>query len=308
MSEPESSTVPAPGSRAQGIFPARPRARSPAWLGLAPFFAFALAFMLAPSALLLIGSFLDASGRPTLANFANLARPSIVSAYVVTMKISAFSALGGGALGFLLACAVCAGGLPKGLRFFVDTFCGVASNFAGVPLAFAFISTLGRVGLVTALLNSLGLPLYDRGFNLYGFWGLCLTYMYFQAPLMVLVIEPAVDGLRREWREASRTLGASGLQYWTRVALPALAPSLLGALILLFGNAFGAYATAFALTGGSLNLVPILIGIQIRGDVLHDPNLGYALAMGMVIIMLACVLAYGALSRLASRWTREEGR
>src|SRR5262249_7242811 len=69
-------------------------------------------------------------------------------------------------------------------------------------------------------------------------------------------------------------------------------PALLGTMILLFGNAFGAYATAFALTGGALNLVPIQIGAQIRGDVLHNPNLGYALALGMVVIM-AVALAGG---------------
>jgi putative spermidine/putrescine transport system permease protein len=119
---------------------------------------------------------------------------------------------------------------------------------------------------------------------------------------MVLIITPALDGLRREWREASENLGGTSLQYWRRVALPILAPSLLSSVILLFGNSFGAYATAYALTGGLINLVPILIGAQIRGDVLHDPNLGYALALGMVLIMTLCILGYASLKKRASRW------
>ena len=151
----------------------------------------------------------------------------------------------------------------------------------------------------------MGLDLYGQGFSLYSFAGLSLTYMYFQFPLMVLIISPALDGLKREWREAANNLGASNWQYWRFVALPVLLPSLLGALILLFGNAFGAYATAAALTGGSLNLVTVLIGAQVRGDVLHNPGLGYALALGMVVVMAVSVILYSLLRRRTSRWLRD---
>ncbi len=164
------------------------------------------------------------------------------------------------------------------------TFSGVASNFAGVPLAFAFIATLGRIGLVTVLLiKYFGFNLYSTGFNLLSFWGLTLTYLYFQIPLMVLILTPALDGLKREWREASAILGASAWQYWRYVALPVLWPSLLGTTLLLFANSFGAIATAYGLTGSSLNIVTILLYAQIRGDVLHNQNLGYALALGMIV-------------------------
>ena len=109
--------------------------------------------------------------------------------------------------------------------------------------------------------------------------------MYFQFPLMVLIIAPAIDGLRREWLEAAENLGASSFHYWRYVAFPILFPAMLGAMILLFGNAFGAFATAQALTGGQINLVTIVIGSQLRGDILADPGLGYALALGMVVVM-----------------------
>jgi putative spermidine/putrescine transport system permease protein len=121
---------------------------------------------------------------------------------------------------------------------------------------------------------------------------------------MVLIIAPALNGLKREWKEAAENMGATSYQYWRHVALPILTPSILGAMILLFGNAFGAQATAFQLTGGTLNLVPIIIGAQIRGDVLHNPGLGYAMAMGMVVIMGASILLYTILQRRAERWLR----
>ena len=276
-----------------------------AWLGLLPFFLFAFAFLIAPAASLLIGSFRDSQGALTFQNFIDLSTPSIRNAYWLSIRVSAVTAVVGGVFGFLLAYAVTQAGLPVWVRTGLITFCGVASNFAGVPLAFAFIRVLGRAGVISqALKNDAGVDIYQLGFNLYSFAGLSLTYFYFQFPLMVLIMAPALDGLKREWREASANLGATAIQYWRLIALPILMPSILGTMILLFGNAFGAYATAFALTGGSLNLVTIQIGAQMRGDVLHNPGLGYAMALGMVAIMGGALGLYVWLQRISERWLR----
>ncbi|MGB4594280.1 MAG: ABC transporter permease subunit [Anaerolineaceae bacterium] len=273
------------------------------WLGVLPFFIFAFLFIVLPSVTLLVGAFKDNTGKLTLDNFVSLMDPSILSAYWVTIKISLTTAIGGGLLGFLMAYAITVGKLPRSVRTGLLTFSGVASNFAGVPLAFAFIATLGRTGLVTLLLkNIFGLNLYDQGFSLYSFWGLSLTYMFFQFPLMVLVITPALDGLKKEWIEAAENLGASQSLYWRKVALPILMPSILGSMILLFGNSFGAYATAYSLTGGFINLITIVIGSQIKGDIYYNPGLGYALAVGMVIVMAVMMSIYYALRRRSERW------
>jgi putative spermidine/putrescine transport system permease protein len=222
----------------------------------------------------------------------------------MSIRNSLTTAVLGGIIGFLLAWAVSIGGLPLPLRSLTSTFSGVASNFAGVPLATAFVFTLGRVGVITALFEVFGIDLYDTGFSLYSFLGLTLVYLYFQIPLMVLVILPALDGLKREWREAAENLGATPLQFWMHVAMPVLTPSILGTMILLFGNSFGAHATAYALTGGLFNLATLLIGQQISGDVLHNPGLGYAVAMGMVIIMAVSIFIYSILQRRSERWLR----
>jgi putative spermidine/putrescine transport system permease protein len=276
-----------------------------AWLGVVPFFAFALMFLILPTGFLMVGAFEDAEGNFTLVNIGNLFQPSILSAYWISIEVSAMSAIGGAVIGFFLAYAAVLGGLPRWIRPTLMTFSGVASNFAGVPLAFAFLATLGRAGLVTALLvKYFDFNLYSTGFNLLSFWGLVLTYLYFQIPLMVLILTPALDGLKRDWREASSILGASTWQYWRYVALPVLWPSLLGTSLLLFANAFGAIATAYGLTGSSLNIVTILLYAQIRGDVLHDQNLGYALALGMILITGLSNLAYIWLRGRSERWLR----
>jgi putative spermidine/putrescine transport system permease protein len=290
---------------AQGALPARPGRRFPlTWLGLAPFLIFATMFLLIPAGYLVVGSFIGQSGEPTLDNFAHLTDELPLNAYLTSIEISFVTALAGGIFGFLMAYAVISGGLPKVLRNGLMTFSGVASNFAGVPLALAFIFTLGNVGLLTTFLAGLGLDPHDAGFSLYSKIGLEIVYFYFQLPLMILIIAPAIDGLRKEWREASENMGASTVQYWRYVALPVLLPSLLGSMILLFGNAFGAQATAYQLTGGFINLVTILIGNQLTGDVLHNVGLGYALAMGMVVILGITLIAYTFLQRRSERWLR----
>lgn len=276
------------------------------WIGVIPFFLFTFLFIFLPAAKILVGAFRTNDGAFTLKNFIGLLEPSILNAYWVTIKISLTTAIGGGLLGFLMAYSVTIGKLPRKVRVSLLTFSGVASNFAGVPLAFAFIATLGRTGLVTLLLkNLLGINLYDQGFSLYSFWGLSLTYMFFQFPLMILVITPSLDGLKKEWSEAAENLGASQSLYWRKVALPILMPSILGAMILLFGNSFGAYATAYSLTGGFINLITIVIGSQIKGDILYNPGLGYALAVGMVIVMSVMMAIYYSLRRRSERWLRQ---
>jgi putative spermidine/putrescine transport system permease protein len=274
-------------------------------LGVLPFFLFAFLFLILPTSFLIVGGFQDSEGRFTLANLRDLLQPTILSAYWISIQVSAASAIGGAVAGFFLAYAAIAGGLPRWVRPTLLTFSGVASNFAGVPLAFAFLATLGRTGLVTVLLVSLfDFNIYRAGFNLLSFWGLALTYMYFQIPLMVLIMAPAIDGLKREWREAAANLGGSTVDYWRYVGLPVLWPTLVGTALLLFANAFGAVATAYALTGSSLNIVTILLFAQIRGDVLHNQNLGYALALGMIAITGLSNATYIWLRARSERWLR----
>jgi putative spermidine/putrescine transport system permease protein len=274
------------------------------WLGVAPFFIFAVMFLILPTAYLMLGAFQNDEGSFTFQNIAALAQPSIVAAYWISIKISLASAILGALIGLAIAVAIVRGGLPNWVRSATLTFSGVASNFAGVPLAFAFLATLGRLGLVTVLLRAIGLDPYQAGFNVLSFWGLTLTYLYFQIPLMVVIITPAIDGLKKEWGEAAATLGATQWQYWRMVVIPVIWPSFLGTVILLFANAFGAIATAYALTGSSLNIVPILLYAQIRGDVLHNPHLGYAIAFGMIFITGLANVFYIWFRTRSERWLK----
>jgi putative spermidine/putrescine transport system permease protein len=200
-------------------------------------------------------------------------------------------------LGLLLAQAVVTSRF-RALREGVLTASGVLANFGGVPLAFAFVATLGNSGVLTRHLGLAG-----AGWSLYSFWGLTITYLYFLIPLMVLTITPALDGLRSQWREAAQNNGATGAQYWRHVALPVLAPSLLGGFVLLFGSAFAAYATAAAIVGSSVPLVTLQIANAISGNVLVDQqNVALALSIDMIVVAGLVMAVYLPLQRRSSRW------
>jgi putative spermidine/putrescine transport system permease protein len=274
-------------------------------LGVVPFLLFAVLFLIVPTLFLVAGAFIDKNGSFTLQNIIDLGTPQIVNSFWISIRVSAASAFVGAIIGLAIALAIIRGRLPSAIRSTVMTFSGVASNFAGIPLAFAFLSTLGRLGLVTVILKLVfGFDMYRAGFNILSFWGLTITYLYFQIPLMILIIAPAIDGLKKEWNEAAETLGATRRQFWLYVGLPVLWPNLLGTLSLLFANAFGAIATAYALTGSSLNIVPIVLYAEIRGDVLNNPGLGAALALGMIVITAVANVVYLVVRTRAERWLK----
>jgi putative spermidine/putrescine transport system permease protein len=258
-----------------------------------------------PAGEVIVGAFKNAHGGATTEHIRQIVHQPYRQQYWLTIKISLITSGLGCLFGLAIAYAAIREGTPRVVRTVVTTFSGVAANFAGIPLAFAFIATLGTIGIVTRFLKDhLGYDIYAHGFTLFSVRGVELVYLYFQIPLMILVIAPAVDGLRREWREAASNLGASSLQYWRHVGIPVLLPSFLGAFILLFGNSFSAYATAYGLAGNSVFLIPITIGFYYSGNVLSDPHLAQALAFGMFVVLAVMMLIYVPLQRRSARWMR----
>ncbi len=271
------------------------------WLGLVPFFLFGLAFEFLPL-LTVIQSSLTSKGVLTLGFYRQAMDPLFLRSFANSIKLSATTASFGVIFGTLVGYAIITT-RNKFVQNALTALSDVTTNFGGAPLAFAFIVILGSTGVITLLLKQVGIGLYPN-FRIYSISGLTIAYLYFQLPLMILLIIPSLYGLKREWREAALNLGASTFQYWLEVALPILFPALMSGFLLLFANSFGAYATAWTLTGSDVDLITIRIAALIRGEVQLAPELADALSMMSLLIMTACVAGYLWLSNL-SRKARE---
>ncbi|EGR1343405.1 ABC transporter permease subunit [Vibrio parahaemolyticus] len=247
---------------------------------LVPFALFFYLFQLAPMIWVLFNSFIY-DGEFALDNYIEVLDSAfMLQAFGNSLWLSVWSSIFGLAIATLLVSSLRR--VDSKLRDAVIAFTNMSSNFAGVPLSFAFVIILGTNGAITLLLKQYGLL---GGFDLYGKWGLLAIYIYFQIPLAVLLLYPAFDALSDDWQAAAALLGASTSQYWAKVALPVLSPALFGTFIILIANAIGAYASVYALTSGNYNVITIRIASLVSGDLFLEPNLAAAISVILMALL-----------------------
>jgi putative spermidine/putrescine transport system permease protein len=273
--------------------------------GILPFTAYITLGLFVPLIAVVIGAFQAQNGGWTFSNINIALHGTYLHGFEQSLELSVIASVLPGIFGLLIAYAIFTAKRGKLLRQMVITASGVFANFGGVPLAFLFIASLGSTALVTGWLSDLHLNIYSDGFTLYSLIGVSVVYMYFQIPLMVLIILPALEGLRPAWREAAENLGARSWSYWRYVGGPVLFPPFVACVMLLFGAALSAYATAEALTSGVIPLTSIQIGTFLNGNVLAGQgNVGKALSLGMVLIISVVMVMYVLLQRRTAKWLR----
>lgn len=275
------------------------------YLALLPFLGFLLVFLIVPTVTVVVGAFQTEDGGPTLGNIRALGSDAALNALWKSVLLSASTAVIGAVLGALLSYLILSLGPRSLVRRATLSVCGVLAQFGGVTLAFAFISLLAFQGVLTvALRDWTGFDIYGSGW-LFGLNGLIVVYVYFQIPLMVIVFTPALEGLRPEWREAAVNLGATTSQFWRQVGFPLLTPAFLGSMLLLFANAFAAYATAAILVSQGNPIIPLFIRSALTSEILlGQANLGFALALEMIVVVAVVMSLYALLLRRTSRWMR----
>ncbi len=259
-----------------------------------------------PTITVIIGAFQDGdAGGFTTGNIEALRSSAALDTLRKSIVLSGTTALLGGLLGAVLSYLIVSLGPGSILRRATLSVSGVLAQFGGVTLAFAWISVLSFDGLLVKALGSWpGIDIYGSGW-LYGLNGLIVVYTYFQVPLMVIVFTPAIEGLRPQLREAAVNLGATTTQYWRMVGIPLLTPAFLGSVLLLFANAFAAYATAAVLVSQGNPIVPLLIRSSLTSEVvLGQQNLGFALATEMIVVVSIVMAMYALLLRRTSKWLR----
>ncbi len=270
------------------------RPPTPAWVGTVPFFAYVGVFLLWPTGIVVVDALKNPNGAWAFSNFSELGNPQVRGYFIGSFKLCLLSSVSGAVFGAILAYAVASGNPDGVVRRLYLAISGVLAQFGGVTLAFAFLVTIGPVGLLFHASWYYDFP-----------WGIGLIYTYFQIPLMVLVFMPAIDGLKVQWREAAENLGSSAWQYWRYVGGPLLAPAFLGATLLLFANALSAFATIQAWENQIAYIVPQQISTALSSEVgLSNVNVADLLALGMVILVAIVMTGYALLQRRAARWLR----
>jgi len=272
-------------------------------LVLLPFMVIVFLYEILPLVMMIFSSFkseTDSSILFTLENYITaFTKLSYQKAIINSLKITLISTVIGIVIGFLGAqSAQSSHGKLKNVFL---TVLNMTSNFAGVPLAFAYMIILGNSGVILLIARTYGLETIAN-FDLYTSTGLILMYVYFQIPLSTLLMIPAFNGIREEWKEANKLLGGGALHFWTRVGIPILMPSIFGTISVLFANALAAYATAYALLMNNYSLLPVNITGMFTGDMTTRPHLGAALSVVMMLLMLAAIVINNYIIRKTTKW------
>lgn len=272
-------------------------------LAFAPFLIFCTMFELVPTVALVVGSVggLDRHSLEWIAKvFTNATfQRSIINSLVLAVTSSLLGAIIGTAIGYAITRT-----RHDRIRRPLVGLASLSSNAGGISLGFAFITILGSAGMITTLFRQFGIDLMSF-FSIYSVTGLIVVYLYFQVPLMIVLMLPAYTALKDDWVEASASLGGSTRDFWRRVGIPVLMPSIVAGTVLLFVSAMGAYATAQALIGSRINLMTIQISILRRGEILYQPAQADAMATVLLLMVALSVLAYHLIQRQAQRWIQQ---
>ncbi len=258
---------------------------------ISPFFLMVSAFLLIPALSIIFNSFRSEDGIFTINNYIEILGSTF---YLQSFKNSLIISLESAVIGLIVSviASYAIYSLDNQLSRMTLTITNMTSNFAGVPLAFAFMILLGNNGVFTILFKALGVDVFSI-FDIYSNLGLVIIYVYFQIPLGILLMYPSFDSISEGYIDAAVSLGTSKCYFWKKVGIPILMPALTSTLAILFANAMGAYATAYALTNGAFNIVPVRIGALISGDLFLKPNLASALS----VILAAMLLGLNLISR-----------
>lgn len=249
------------------------------------FFAIVFGILVYPTIVMFISSFQDTStGAFT---FDNYIRIFTESQYIRGFRNSILLSIYSSIVGLLITILATYGihtYMPKLKNFFL-TLANLTANYVGVPLAFGLVLLLGNAGILTNIVKANGWEFFND-FSIYTVNGLLISFVYFQIPMGITLLLPIYNALDKNWREAASILGASTFQYWKRIGVPVLLPSLIGVFAMMFANGIGTYDTAVALTGSSVNLISINIANTIQGDIFALPEVGSAISVVLGFVLL----------------------
>ncbi|TDT90221.1 MULTISPECIES: ABC transporter permease [Azorhizobium] len=154
-----------------------------------------------------------------------------------------------------------------------------------VVRTFAWMALLSDKGVVNQILQALGFAPMQLMYNEFG---IVLGLVHIYLPFMILTLTGVIGRIDERLEQAAQNLGASPIRAFIEVTLPLSVPGILAGSLLVFALAISAYVTPILMGGFQIMTLPILIYQQISANF----NIGFAAALGMVLLTLSLILVF----------------
>jgi sulfate transport system permease protein len=171
-----------------------------------------------------------------------------------------------------------------------------------VDLPFALPTAVAGIALTAlyAPTGWVGQYLEPLGIKVAFTWvGITVALVFIGLPFVVRSVEPVLADLGKDVEEAAATLGATRLQTFSRVIVPAIGPALLTGFALAFARGVGEYGSVIFISGnmpGKTEIAPLLIVTQLEQ---YNYAGATAIAMVMMLASFAILLLINAAQAVA---------
>lgn len=215
-----------------------------------------------------------------------------MAAYKVTFGTALVAALINAVFGLMVAWVFVRYDFP-GKRVFdamIDLPFALPTAVAGIALTAIYASN----GWFGQFLEPLGIQVA------YNTIGITVALIFIGLPFIVRSVEPVLDDFGSDLEEAALSLGASPLQVFVRIILPAILPSLLTGFALALARGVGEYGSVIFIAGNmpfKSEIAPLLIVTQLE-------QYDYAGATAIAVVMLLVSFAMLLFINLVPAWIR----
>jgi len=270
--------------------------RAPGRVGtllLLPLIVWAVAFVVAPAAIMLAYSFLERGtlggvvwGAPTLENYAGVGDPVYLRIVIRSIGYAGLTKLICLAAGYPVAYLI--GRADARYRNLLLMLVMVPFWTSFLIRTYAWVTILKSQGFLNSSLLAFGFIrepldlLYTPGAVLVG-----LVYTFL--PFMILPIFTSVEKLDGALIEAALDLGAGPVRAFSRVIVPLTSPGISAGVLLVFVPALGIYAVNDILGGGRVDMIGNIIENQIKGNARNWP---FGAALGTALLFSFAIAYY----------------
>ena len=172
-----------------------------------------------------------------------LQQPDVVFAFKLTLSVAFWAVLINTAFGIVISLLLVRYTFPgrRALSAMIDVPLSVSPIVVGLALLLVYS---GRTGWMGQALESAGLQI------IYAPPGMIMATAFVSLPLVIRELVPVLTEIGTDQEQAARSLGASPLQSFLRITLPAIKWALLYGVVLSLARSLGEFGAVKIVSGG----------------------------------------------------------